>query len=113
MQIAPSTLDWTTIREHLVSGVKIPSHSNPARIFEVDKIEFDRVFVWPMNAARKPEQRSRPVHRRDFETVLLHWNDYHSAAGFVIPTWNNTYCMGIIAYVLDRLGSSTEQKEKA
>ena len=111
MQIG--TLEWSTIRQHLTSGLKIASHSNSARNFEIDKIEFDRLFVWPMNATRKPKARSRPVSRHDFETVLAHWNDYHSAFGFKIPTRNNSYCLGIIAYVLDRLESSTEQKEKA
>ncbi|MGI4830269.1 MAG: hypothetical protein ACRYFU_19005 [Janthinobacterium lividum] len=111
MQI--DTLDWPTIRQHLTSGIKISSHSNPARTFEIDKIESDKLFVWPMNAARKPQARSRPVSRHDFETVLAHWNDYHSAVGFEIPTRNNSYCLGIITYVLERLQSSTEQKEKA
>ena len=106
-------LDWPTIRQDLTSGIKIPSHSNFARTFEIDTIESDKLFVWPMNAARKPKVRSRPVFRRDFETVLAHWNDYHSAVGFKIPTRNNSSCLGIIAYVLDLLESSTEQKEKA
>lgn len=113
MQITPSTIDWSTIRRHLAPGIHIPSHFNSNLTFEIDRIESDKIFVWPMKGVRSPEQRSRPVTRRDFEIVLQHWNDYHSSTGFNIPTWNNTYRLGIIAYVLDRREGSLDREGAA
>lgn len=110
MQIAPSTIDWSTIRQHLAPGLRIPSHSSPDRTFEIERIEAEKLYVWPINAARSPKQLPRRVPRHDFEIVLDHWDAYHSAAGFTIPTQNNTYCLGIIAHVLRNLEANPHRE---
>lgn len=113
MQIITDTFDWSTIRRHLIAGLKIPSNSNPNRTFEIDRVESDKIFVWPMKCCGRPAQRSRLVSRGDFEIVVQHWNDYHSASGIAIPTWNNSYCLAIIAYVLEQLeGNPTTKRQE-
>jgi hypothetical protein len=103
-----ATLDWSLIQRHLTTGLSIPSYNrtgrNKGEMFEVDRVESDKIFVWPFQVSRNPRSRSRSrsVRREDFETVLRHWNDYHSADGFNIPTWNNSYCLAIICYVLEQ-----------
>jgi len=111
MQIRTTTLNWDAIQRHLRPGMMIPSHNRSGRnadqSFEIDRIDVDKFFVWPFAATRSSNQRSRPVRRKDIETVLEYWNAYHSAAGCNIPTFNNSYCLAVIAYVLRELERSS------